>query len=265
MKGVDYVFHAAALKQVPSCEFYPMEAIKTNILGADHVTRAAIDSEVKKCIMLSTDKAVYPINAMGLSKAMMEKIMLSRSNLNNKSKTIICATRYGNVMGTRGSVIPLFFNQINNSLFLSVTDLKMTRFLMSVQQSVDLVFYALKNANSGDIFVQKAPACSIKTLIEALSKILKKKPKIKIIGVRHGEKNHETLVSNEEMLKCIDLQKYFKIPQDTRDLNYGKYFEIGNKNKYKILEYNSLNAYQMSVNETIKLIKKFKVLNNFID
>ena len=267
MANVNYVFHAAALKQVPSCEFYPMEAIKTNVIGADNVTRAAIEYKIEKCILLSTDKAVYPINAMGLSKAMMEKIMLSKSNLSKKDVTIICATRYGNVMGTRGSVIPLFFNQLKNSLDLTVTNLKMSRFLMSVEESVELVLYALKNAKSGDIFVQKSPACTIEILIKALSKILNKNPKLKVIGMRHGEKEHETLISSEEMFKTIDLGKYFRIPQDTRDLNYEEYFEKGNKKNIKIIskDYSSCNTKQLSILETIKLINKSKVLVNFID
>ena len=210
---------------------------------------------------------VYPINAMGISKAMMEKIMLSRSNLSKKDATIICATRYGNVMGTRGSVIPLFFNQLKNSLDLTVTNLKMSRFLMSVEESVELVLYALKNAKSGDILVQKSPACTIEILIKALSKILNKNPKIKVIGMRHGEKEHETLISSEEMFKTVDLGKYLRIPQDTRDLNYEEYFEKGNKKNIKIIskDYSSCNTKQLSILETIKLINKSKVLVNFID
>ena len=198
--GVDYIFHAAALKQVPSCEFFPMEAVNTNIIGADNITKAAEYSKVKKCIMLSTDKAVYPINAMGLSKSMMEKIMIAKSR---NSKTVFCATRYGNVMGTRGSVIPLFVNQINNRLPITVTNKNMTRFLMSVDQSVDLVLYALKNAKKGDIFVQKSPASSIINLVKGLEILLKKKTTIKYLGIRHGEKIHETLVSSQEMANVI--------------------------------------------------------------
>ena len=204
-KNVDYIFHAAALKQVPSCEFFPMEAVNTNIIGAENITKAAEASNVKKCIMLSTDKAVYPINAMGLSKAMMEKIMIAKSR---NSKTIFCATRYGNVMGTRGSVIPLFIEQIQKKIPITITNEKMTRFLMSVDQSVDLVLYALENAKKGDIFVQKSPACTITNLVKGLEILLKKKIDTKTVGIRHGEKIHETLVSSQEMSKIIDKKNF---------------------------------------------------------
>ena len=261
-KNVNYIFHAAALKQVPSCEFFPMEAVNTNIIGADNITKAAEYSGVQKCIMLSTDKAVYPINAMGLSKAMMEKIMISKSR---NSKTIFCATRYGNVMGTRGSVIPLFVNQIKNNLPITITNKNMTRFLMSVDQSVDLVLYALKNAKNGDIFVQKSPASTINNLVNGLKILLNKNIKIKNVGVRHGEKIHETLVSSQEMFKAIDKNKFFIIPKDTRDLNYDKYFEKGQEKQDKIDEYNSSNTYQLSAKEVAKFINKFKVLDSFIE
>ncbi len=261
-KTVDYIFHAAALKQVPSCEFFPMEAVNTNIIGANNITKAAEYSGVKKCIMLSTDKAVYPINAMGLSKSMMEKIMIAKSR---NSKTVFCATRYGNVMGTRGSVIPLFVNQIKNNLPITITNKNMTRFLMSVDQSVDLVLYALKNAKNGDIFVQKSPASTINNLVNGLKILLNKNIKIKNVGVRHGEKIHETLVSSQEMSKAIDKTKFFIIPKDTRDLNYDKYFEKGQEKQDKIDEYNSSNTYQLSAKEVAKFINKFKVLDSFIE
>ena len=261
-KNVDYIFHAAALKQVPSCEFFPMEAVNTNIIGANNITKAAEFSGVKKCIMLSTDKAVYPINAMGLSKAIMEKIMIAKSR---NSKTIFCATRYGNVMGTRGSVIPLFVNQITNNLPITITNKDMTRFLMSVDQSVDLVLYALQNAKNGDIFVQKSPASSIINLVQGLKILLKKKIKITNVGIRHGEKIHETLVSTQEMSKAIEKRNFFIIPKDKRDLNYDKYFEKGQEKLNQIDEYNSSNTYQLSAKEVAKFINKFKVLDSFIE
>ena len=261
-KLVDYIFHAAALKQVPSCEFFPMEAVNTNILGAYNIAKAAEYSGVKKCIMLSTDKAVYPINAMGLSKAMMEKIMIAKSR---SSKTIFCATRYGNVMGTRGSVIPLFIDQIKKDSSVTITDQNMTRFLMSVDQSVDLVLYALKNAKAGDIFVQKSPAATIINLVKGLRILLKKNFKIKNVGIRHGEKIHETLVSSQEMKNIINKKKFYIIPKDKRDLNYDKYFEKGQGNINKVKEYNSSNTYQLSPQEIAKLINKYKVLDSFIE
>ena len=262
-KGVDYIFHAAALKQVPSCEFFPMEAVNTNIVGADNVTRAADQLKVKKCILLSTDKAVYPINAMGLSKSIMEKIMIAKSR---NSKTIFCATRYGNVMGTRGSVIPLFVEQIQKRQNVTITNENMTRFLMSIEDSVNLVFYALKNAKSGDIYVQKSPACTIKTLVIALKKILKKsKLSLKTIGIRHGEKMHETLVSDIEMSKANEKTKYFIIPKDRRDLNYDKFFVKGDKVIKKNYEYNSYNTKRLNEKEVISLLKKSKVLSNLVD
>ena len=260
-KNVDYIFHAAALKQVPSCEFFTMEAVNTNIIGAENITKAAEASNVKKCIMLSTDKAVYPINAMGLSKAMMEKIMIAKSR---NSKTIFCATRYGNVMGTRGSVIPLFIEQIQKKIPITITNEKMTRFLMSVDQSVDLVLYALKNARNGDIFVQKSPACTITNLVKGLEILLKKRIDTKTVGVRHGEKIHETLVSSQEMSKIIDKKKFYLIPKDERDLNYEKYFEKGNKVE-ELKEYNSHNTYQLSAKEVATLLNRYKVLDSFID
>jgi UDP-N-acetylglucosamine 4,6-dehydratase len=260
-KNVDYIFHAAALKQVPSCEFFPMEAVNTNIIGAQNIIKAAEASNVKKCIMLSTDKAVYPINAMGLSKAMMEKIMIAKSR---DSKTIFCATRYGNVMGTRGSVIPLFIEQIKKKIPITITNEQMTRFLMSVDQSVDLVLYALKNAKKGDIFVQKSSASSITNLVKGLEILLKKKIDTKTVGVRHGEKIHETLISSQEMSKIIEKKNFYLIPKDQRDLNYEKYFEKGNKIE-ELNEYNSHNTYQLSAKEVASLLNKYKVLESFID
>ena len=260
--NVDYIFHAAALKQVPSCELFPMEAVNTNILGANNIIKAAEYSGVKKCIMLSTDKAVYPINAMGLSKSMMEKIMIAKSR---DSKTVFCATRYGNVMGTRGSVIPLFVNQIKNGLPITVTDKNMTRFLMSVDQSVDLVLYALKNAKKGDILVQKSPASSIINLVKGIEILLNKKTKIKNLGIRHGEKIHETLVSTQEMANVIDKKNFFIIPKDKRDLNYDRYFEKGYDKKIQSREYNSSNTYQLNPQEVARLISKYNVLNSFLE
>ncbi|MDC0914960.1 polysaccharide biosynthesis protein [Candidatus Pelagibacter sp.] len=260
--NVDFIFHAAALKQVPSCEFFPMEAVNTNILGADNITKAAEYSGVKKCIMLSTDKAVYPINAMGLSKSMMEKIMIAKSR---SSKTIFCATRYGNVMGTRGSVIPLFVSQIEKGLPITITHKNMTRFLMSVDQSVDLVLYALKNAKRGDILVQKSPASTILNLVKGLEILLQKKTKIHNVGIRHGEKIHETLVSSQEMATVIEKKNFYIIPKDKRDLNYDKYFEKGLSEFKELSEYNSSNTYQLNSKEIAKLINKFKVLNSFIE
>ncbi len=224
MKGIDFVFHAAALKQVPSCEFYPMEAVKTNIMGAENVLEAAYVNEVKRLVVLSTDKAVYPINAMGLSKAIMEKLMVAKSRLLNSSKQIFCATRYGNVMASRGSVIPLFIQQIKEGKPITVTDPNMTRFMMSLDESVALVEYAFENARPGDIFVQKAPASTIHDIALALKEIFNANNELKVIGTRHGEKLYETLCNREEMIKANDLGDYYRIPSDDRDLNYAKYF-----------------------------------------
>ena len=221
MTGVDYVFHAAALKQVPSCEFYPLEAVKTNIIGTDNVLNAAIECNVKKVICLSTDKAVYPINAMGMSKAMMEKIFVSRARLLNENQTVLCGTRYGNVMASRGSVIPLFVEQIKASQPITITDPKMTRFLMSLEEAVKLVLFAFEYGNNGDLFVQKAPACTVEVLAQALQELFGVENEVKVIGTRHGEKLYETLVSSEEKLVSEDLGDYYRIPCDHRDLNYG--------------------------------------------
>jgi len=247
MRGVDYVFHAAALKQVPSCEFYPMEAVQTNILGAENVMRSAIANEVSRCVVLSTDKAVYPINAMGISKAMMEKIMVAQSRLCDPKKTVLCATRYGNVMGSRGSVIPLFVKQLLSKEPLTITDPTMTRFLMSLEDSVDLVMYAFAHAKPGDIFVQKAPAATIANLAIGLQELLKTNVPVNIIGTRHGEKLYESLVSREEMARSEDREGYYRIPADTRDLNYDKYFTQGEVAVSENEDYTSHNTQRLDV------------------
>jgi len=265
MQGVDYVFHAAALKQVPSCEFYPMEAIHTNVLGAENVMRAAIEREVKKCVVLSTDKAVYPINAMGISKAMMEKIMVAKSRICQPEKTILCATRYGNVMASRGSVIPLFLSQISEGKSITITDPNMTRFLMSLEESVDLVLYAFENAAPGDIFVQKAPASTVNDLAIAMKKLLKRDSEIKIIGTRHGEKLFESLVSREEMARAEDLKGYFRIPADGRDLNYGKYFVEGELEVSSIEDYTSHNTHRLDVDSVMKKLMELEIVRDAVN
>ena len=253
MRGVDYVFHAAALKQVPSCEFYPMQAVKTNIIGTENVLNAAISAGVKKCIALSTDKAVYPINAMGISKAMMERVVVSKGR--NVKGTIIACTRYGNVMASRGSVIPLFIDQVKNSKPITITDPNMTRLVMSLDDAVDLVLFAFKNAESGDIFVQKAPAATVKMLAETMKKILGKPNHIvKVIGTRHGEKLYETLLTKEEMVKAIDMKKYYRIPADVRDLNYSKFFEDGEEIVSEAGEYHSHNTHRLDEDELTELL-----------
>ena len=254
MIGADYLFHAAALKQVPSCEFYPIEAVKTNVLGTENVLNAAIFHGVKKVICLSTDKAVYPINAMGISKAMMEKVFVAKSR--ESDSTIICGTRYGNVMASRGSVIPHFHNQIINNEDISVTEPSMTRFMMTLNDAVDLVIFAFKNGNSGDIFVQKSPATNIGNLAAVMKKIYKSSVKIKVIGTRHAEKEHETLLSKEERIKAQDLDNYFRIQSDDRDLNYNKYFSEGKNNSVDFHEYNSFNTEQLSEENLIDLLSK---------
>ena len=248
MTGVDYVFHAAALKQVPSCEFYPLEAVKTNIIGTDNVLNAAIECNVKKVICLSTDKAVYPINAMGMSKAMMEKISVSRARLLNENQTVLCGTRYGNVMASRGSVIPLFVEQIKASQPITITDPKMTRFLMSLEEAVKLVLFAFEYGNNGDLFVQKAPACTVEVLAQALQELFGVENEVKVIGTRHGEKLYETLVSSEEKLVSEDLGDYYRIPCDHRDLNYGS---GGSSDKilHQQEAYTSHNTTRLSVEE----------------
>lgn len=254
LDGVDYVFHAAALKQVPSCEFYPIEAVKTNILGTENVLNAAISRNVKKVVCLSTDKAVYPINAMGISKAMMEKVMVAKSRISGN--TVLVGTRYGNVMASRGSVIPLFYEQIRNNESISVTDTNMTRFMMTLDDAVDLVFYAFKNGNSGDIFVQKSPSSTIGELANAMIKIYKSKYGFKVIGTRHSEKLYESLLSKEELMSSEDLGNYYKIIADNRDLNYDKYFSEGNKIKDNIEGYNSHNTKKLTESELIILLNK---------
>ena len=253
MTGVDYVFHAAALKQVPSCEFFPMEAAKTNIFGTQNVLNAAIFHKIKKVVCLSTDKAAYPINAMGISKALMEKVAIASSR--NNSETIICLTRYGNVMASRGSVIPLFVSQLKENKSITITDPKMTRFMMSLDEAVELVLFAFKNAKPGDLFVNKAPAASIIDLANAIKNIFKSNNKIKIIGTRHGEKLHETLCTREEMLKAEDMGNFYRIPADNRDLNYNKFFDEG-KSMDSVENYNSSNTDQLNVDEM-----KNKLLN----
>ena len=252
MIGVDFVFHAAALKQVPSCEFYPLEAVNTNVIGTENVLNAAIFNNVSKVICLSTDKAVYPINAMGVSKAMMEKVFVAKSRVSKN--TIIVGTRYGNVMASRGSVIPHFIDQIKSNKSITVTDPKMTRFMMTLEDAVELVLYAFKNGNSGDIFVQKSPASTIGELANCLKEIFKSNVKIKNIGIRHAEKLHETLLSKEEYMICEDLENYYRVPADNRDLNYENYFSKG-KSENEIKEYNSFNTKRLNNSELKELIK----------
>lgn len=265
MIGVDYVFHAAALKQVPSCEFYPMEAIRTNVLGAENVMRSAIENEVKKCVVLSTDKAVYPINAMGISKAMMEKVMAAKARICDPKKTVLCATRYGNVMASRGSVIPLFLDQIRSNKPITITDPNMTRFLMSLDESVDLVMYAFEHANPGDIFVQKAPASTIQDLAQAMAEMLNKESEIKVIGTRHGEKLFESLVSREEMARAEDLGEYFRIPSDSRDLNYGKYFVEGEMEVSEIEDYTSHNTHRLNIDGVKNTLLKLEIIREALN
>lgn len=252
VKGIDYIFHAAALKQVPSCEFFPMEAVRTNVLGTDNVLTAAIDAGVKRVVCLSTDKAAYPINAMGTSKAMMEKVIIAKSRNVDPEKTTICCTRYGNVMASRGSVIPLFIDQIKAGKPLTVTDPKMTRFLMNLQEAVELVVFAFQHANQGDLFVQKSPASTVADLADAIRQLFNPDTKIKVIGTRHGEKAHETLMTKEEKAKSEDMGGYYRIPADNRDLNYEKYLEDGSKKITKVEEYTSDNTTRLDVNGTIE-------------
>lgn len=247
MYGVDYLFHAAALKQVPSCEFFPIEAVKTNVLGTENVLTAAIEQQVKKIVCLSTDKAAYPVNAMGTSKAMMEKVFIAKSRTISPRKTLICGTRYGNVLCSRGSVVPLFIDQLMSGKELTVTNTQMTRFLMSLDDAVELVAYAFLHADTGDIMVQKAPACAIGDLVQAISEIFEISPNIHIIGIRHGEKMHETLLTNEECSRAIDHGNYYQIPADNRDLNYDNYFTNGNLKRAEAAEFTSANTRQLSV------------------
>lgn len=264
-RGVDYIFHAAALKQVPSCEFHPMEAVKTNIIGTDNLLEAAIQNGVKRVVCLSTDKAAYPVNAMGISKAMMEKVMVAKSRNLSDEQTIICGTRYGNVMASRGSVIPLFVDQIRAGLPITITDPLMTRFMMTLEDAVDLVIYAFKNGSNGDIFVQKAPAATVKTLVDAILDVLKKpNHEVKIIGTRHGEKLYETLLSREEMAAAIDLGEYYKVPPDLRDLNYGKFVDFGEQKISKSEDYNSHNTERLDTTGMINLLMKLDFIQAII-
>ncbi|QKG78793.1 polysaccharide biosynthesis protein [Tenuifilum thalassicum] len=264
MVGVDYVFHAAALKQVPSCEFFPVEALKTNAIGTDNVLDAAEKYDVKRVVTLSTDKAVYPINAMGITKALMEKIMIARSRNNDPNKQVFCGTRYGNVMASRGSVIPLFVEQIKNGQPLTITDPGMTRYMMTLDDAVDLVLFAFEHGQPGDIFVQKAPAATIETLAKALLELYQAKNPIKVIGTRHGEKLYETLLTREEMVKAIDMGDYFRIPADNRDLNYGLYFNEGQADITRIEEYNSHNTQRLDVEGMKKLLLKLPMIRKDI-
>lgn len=265
MPGVDYIFHAAALKQVPSCEFFPIQAVKTNILGTDNVLESAINFQVKKVVVLSTDKAVYPINAMGISKAMMEKVMIARSrDLGSKSATIICGTRYGNVMASRGSVIPLFIKQIKERKPITITDPSMTRFMMSLDDAVDLVFFAFENGQNGDIFVQKSPAATIGILANALLELYNSSVEKKVIGTRHGEKLFEVLVSREDMAKAQDLKTFFRIPADNRDLNYNRFFTEGIVDISMIDDYHSHNTYRLNHGEMKELLYKLPIIRHDI-
>ena len=265
LRGVDYVFHAAALKQVPSCEFYPMEAVRTNVQGAENVMRAAIANGVKRCVVLSTDKAVYPINAMGISKAMMEKVMVAKSRLCDPSRTVLSATRYGNVMASRGSVIPLFLDQLQSGKPLTITDPNMTRFLMSLDESVDLVLYAFEHAHPGDIFVQKAPASTVGDLAQAMKEMLKSDSEVKVIGTRHGEKLYESLLSREEMARADDLGDYYRIPADSRDLNYAKYFVEGEVAIPTFDDYTSHNTQRLDVEGVKKTLMKLDIIREALN
>lgn len=247
--GVDYIFHAAALKQVPSCEFFPMEAVKTNVIGTDNVLTAAIDEGVKTVICLSTDKAAYPVNAMGTSKAMMEKVIVAKSRTVDPEDTKICCTRYGNVMCSRGSVIPLWIDQIKSGSPITITEPNMTRFIMSLEEAVDLVLFAFENGTSGDILVQKAPACTIRVLAQAVTELFHPGHEIKVIGIRHGEKMYETLLTNEECAHAIDLGNFYRVPSDKRDLNYDKYFRVGDAQRNVLTEFNSNNTQLLDVEQ----------------
>ena len=264
LRNVDYVFHAAALKQVPSCEFYPMEAVRTNVIGAENVMRAAIANGVRRCVVLSTDKAVYPINAMGMSKAMMEKVMVAKSRLCDADKTVLCATRYGNVMASRGSVIPLFLAQLQAGQALTITDPAMTRFLMSLEESVALVLYAFEHARPGDIFVQKAPASTVGDLAQAIRELLRNDHEVKVIGTRHGEKLYESLVSREEMAHAEDLGDYYRLPADSRDLNYNKYFVEGETQISNIDDYTSHNTRRLSVAQVKDVLMKLEMIRQAV-
>ncbi|MEZ3424973.1 MAG: polysaccharide biosynthesis protein [Lachnospiraceae bacterium] len=262
MHNVDYIFHAAALKQVPSCEFFPIEAVKTNVIGTENVLTAAIESKVRKVICLSTDKAAYPVNAMGTSKAMMEKVIVAKSRTVPQEQTSICCTRYGNVMCSRGSVIPLFIKQIKERKELTVTEPLMTRFIMSLEEAVSLVMFAFANGNSGDIMVQKAPACTLEVLSEAVKEIFGVKNATRIIGIRHGEKMYETLLTNEECAHAEDLGNFYRVPCDKRDLNYDKYFKDGDKHRSKLVEFNSNNTQILNISEVKDKLLKLSYIQN---
>ena len=260
MRGVDYVFHAAALKQVPSCEFYPMEAVRTNVMGTENVLNAADENGVQRVVLLSTDKAVYPINAMGISKAMAEKVMVANSRRQDFGRTIFCATRYGNVMASRGSVIPLFIDQLKSGVELTVTDPNMTRFLMSLEESVDLVLHALAKGQQGDIFVQKSAASTLGDLVVALKRVFSSDVPTRIIGTRHGEKLYESLISREEMAHAQDMGRYYRIPADNRDLNYAKYFSEGKELVPELEDYTSHNTIRLSVDQVVDLIMQLQYI-----
>ena len=262
MNGVNYIFSAAALKQVPSCEFFPMEAVKTNIIGTENVLNAAIANNVEKVVVLSTDKAVYPVNAMGMSKAMMEKVMVAKSRNVEKNKTVLCGTRYGNVIASRGSVVPLFVDQILKGKNITITDPSMTRFMMSLEDAVDLVFFAFTNAKPGDIFVQKAPACTIGDLAKAVAEMFKVKNDVKVIGTRHGEKLHETLLNREEMAHSEDMGNYYRIIADSRDMNYNQYFVKGEKKLSHLDDYTSFNTKRLDVTGIKKLLSTIDYVKN---
>jgi len=263
MYGVDYIFHAAALKQVPSCEFFPIEAVKTNVLGTENVLTAAIDAGVKSVVCLSTDKAAYPVNAMGTSKAMMEKVVVAKSRTVSSEKTKICCTRYGNVMCSRGSVIPLWIDQIRSGSPITVTDERMTRFIMSLDEAVDLVLFAFEHGESGDILVQKAPACTIRTLAEAVCELFGgDKDNIKVIGIRHGEKMFETLLTNEECADAIDMGNFYRVPSDKRGLNYDKYFSQGDSERNTLTEFDSSNTRLLTLEETKAKIASLKYIQD---
>lgn len=262
MHGVDYIFHAAALKQVPSCEFFPIEAVKTNVLGTENLLQAAIEAGVKKVICLSTDKAAYPVNAMGTSKAMMEKVIVAKARTISPKQTSICCTRYGNVLCSRGSVVPLFINQIKEGKSLTVTEPSMTRFVMSLEEAVELVVYAFQNAESGDIMVQKAPACTIQVLAQAVKEIFHSNAEVKVIGIRHGEKMYETLLTNEECAHAIDMGNFYRVPADKRDLNYDKYFTNGNLERAKLSEFNSNNTILLNVEQVKEKLKALSYIKD---
>lgn len=263
MRGVDYVFHAAALKQVPSCEFFPMQAVRTNVIGTENVLDSAVDYGVKNVVVLSTDKAAYPINAMGISKAMMEKVAIAKArSLGENPETTICVTRYGNVMASRGSVIPLWIDQIKAGNPITITDPNMTRYMMTLDDAVDLVLYAFENGNSGDLFVQKAPAATLSVLAQALKEMLQADNEVRVIGTRHGEKLYETLVTREEMFKSEDMGNYFRIPADSRDLNYDKYFSEGEEDLSKVEEYHSHNTKQLNVEGMKELLLKLDIIQD---